>query len=76
MCVCTRSYLCVCVRVLVSVCDVNFVSYLGKDLFVLDDVLVGGEQHVELAAAQLRYKGPPGSGRALQTHKRGVDERL
>ena len=61
---------CVCMCACLRACHVNCVPHLGQDLLVLDDVLVGGEQHVELAAAQLRYKGTPGGRRALGVHKR------
>ncbi len=42
--------------------------YLGKHMLVFDDVFVGGDQHVELAAAQLRDEGSSSSRRPLNTH--------
>ena len=75
VCVCISVYVCVCVCVYVCVCMCVCVcvyacvfSYLGQDLFVLDDVLVGGEQHVELAAPQLRNESSSGGRRALGRH--------
>ena len=41
-------------------------SYLGQHLLVLDDVLVGGKQHVELAAAQDGDEGSAGGRGALE----------
>ncbi len=42
--------------------------YLGQHMLVFDDVFVGGDQHVELAAAQLRDEGSSSSRRPLNTH--------
>lgn len=34
-------------------------THLGQDVLVLDDVLVGGDEHIELAAAKLRHQRSP-----------------
>lgn len=39
--------------------------HLGQDLLVLDDVFIGGQQHVELPAAELRNKPTAQSRGAL-----------
>lgn len=41
-------------------------AHLSQDLLVLNDVLVGGEENVKLAAAQLRDKSSSGSRRTLK----------
>lgn len=41
-------------------------SHLGQHLFVLDDVLVSGEQDVELPAAELRDEGSSSSRGPLE----------
>lgn len=45
-------------------------SYLGKYLLVLDDVFIGGQQHIELPAAQLWYKSAAQAGSPLEAEER------
>lgn len=44
-------------------------SYLGKNLLVFDDVLIGGDEHVEFTAAKLWHQRPPQGWRALHKNK-------
>lgn len=46
------------------------VFYLGQNLLVLDDVFIGGQQHVELPAAQLWHKPPAEARSALEAEQR------
>ena len=55
-------------------CPGNAGSHLGQHLLVLDDVLVGGEQHVELAAAQDGDEGSAGGRGALEERQSVVME--
>lgn len=40
-------------------------THLGEDVFVLDDVLICGQQDIELATPELGDKSPPCSWRPL-----------
>lgn len=46
------------------------VFYLGKYLLVLDDVFIGGQQHIELPAAQLWHKSAAQAGSSLEAEQR------
>ena len=47
------------------------IADLGEDVLVLDDVLVGGEQDVELPAAELRHEGASRCRGALRAQRGG-----
>jgi len=56
---------CVCVQVYSTKMLVFDPPHLGQDELVLDDIFVGGQEHVELPAAQLRHEPAAQHGGSL-----------